>query len=423
MTIVHMVFFRFKPEVTTEHKDKSVRELKKLKNLPFVKDNRLIVGGPSITDPIERSKGFEFALVSYHQDRAALDAYQASKEHKWVTRTYLFPFKEDLCRFDFEVDPEDEYMCSRDSHIHIIDPGRYPLDPERDYTPKLATVDNCTEFQESRGIKHAVVVLPSVYGTNNSILLDALQHFKGQYRGVAVVDTENATDGELDELHEAGVRGLRVNMVYSNDTDKILSAVKANIAIAKPRGWVVQLWIPLSAMVKLHPVIKNSGVTFVFDHYAHAEVGSKTNNTANTIDPYKSEGFYEVIDLMQRKLLFVKISAPYQNSKQDPLYEDMVRRKRARSNLQLPSSEPSLVSMGQTLIGAGPDIVVYGSDWPHVASKEGNGPGGPLVPSDYRDINDAALAEITKDWAGSQAQVQRMFVDNPRRLWQWYNEL
>jgi len=23
----------------------------------------------------------------------------------------MFPFKEDLCRFDFEVDSDDEYMC------------------------------------------------------------------------------------------------------------------------------------------------------------------------------------------------------------------------------------------------------------------------------------------------------------------------
>lgn len=30
---------------------------------------------------------------------------------KRVTSTYLFPFKEDICRFDFEVAPEDEYMC------------------------------------------------------------------------------------------------------------------------------------------------------------------------------------------------------------------------------------------------------------------------------------------------------------------------
>ena len=32
-----------------------------------------------------------------------------------VTQTYLFPFKEDLCRFDFEVAPEDEYMCVGDA--------------------------------------------------------------------------------------------------------------------------------------------------------------------------------------------------------------------------------------------------------------------------------------------------------------------
>ena len=76
-----LVLFKFRADVSEEHKATFVRELKKLKSLPSVQDNRLIVGGPSITDPIERSKGFEFALVSYHRDRAALAEYQASKEH------------------------------------------------------------------------------------------------------------------------------------------------------------------------------------------------------------------------------------------------------------------------------------------------------------------------------------------------------
>ncbi|KAF3004567.1 hypothetical protein E8E14_004604 [Neopestalotiopsis sp. 37M] len=111
MTIVHIVLFKFQADVTQEHKDTFVRELKKLKSLPCVKDGRLVVGGPSITDPIEKSKGFEYCLVSYHHDRAALDEYQASKEHHEVTSKYMFPFKEDLCRFDFEVSPEDEHLC------------------------------------------------------------------------------------------------------------------------------------------------------------------------------------------------------------------------------------------------------------------------------------------------------------------------
>ncbi|KAL1643649.1 hypothetical protein SLS58_004664 [Diplodia intermedia] len=83
MTLIHIVLFKFRPEVTAEHKATFVRELKKLKNLPCVKDNRLIVGGPPVTNPIERTKGFEFALISYHHDLAALEEYQASKEHHW----------------------------------------------------------------------------------------------------------------------------------------------------------------------------------------------------------------------------------------------------------------------------------------------------------------------------------------------------
>ena len=78
---LHKVLFKFRPEVSEEHKKKFVTELKTLKSLPCVKEQRLVVGGPSITDPIERSKGFHFALLSFHEDRAALDAYQASDEH------------------------------------------------------------------------------------------------------------------------------------------------------------------------------------------------------------------------------------------------------------------------------------------------------------------------------------------------------
>ena len=67
--------------MTQEHKDSFLREVKTLRTSPWVKDGRLIVGGHSLTDPIEWSKGFEFALVSYHENLAALRHYQASEEH------------------------------------------------------------------------------------------------------------------------------------------------------------------------------------------------------------------------------------------------------------------------------------------------------------------------------------------------------
>ncbi|GJN69180.1 hypothetical protein PLICBS_003227 [Purpureocillium lilacinum] len=105
------VLFKFRPDVSESQKAAFVRELKTLRHLPCVLNQRLIVGGPSITDPIERSKGYHFALLSFHRDRAALEEYQASDEHHRVTSTYLWPFREDVTRFDFEVDVEDEPMC------------------------------------------------------------------------------------------------------------------------------------------------------------------------------------------------------------------------------------------------------------------------------------------------------------------------
>lgn len=77
-----IVLFKFKPTVSLAHKNGFVTQLKALKKLSCVLDNRLIIGGPSITEPIERSKGYEIALLSFHQDRQALEDYQASSEHK-----------------------------------------------------------------------------------------------------------------------------------------------------------------------------------------------------------------------------------------------------------------------------------------------------------------------------------------------------
>ncbi|KAL5046489.1 hypothetical protein BDW71DRAFT_214554 [Aspergillus fruticulosus] len=295
---------------------------------------------------------------------------------------------------------DSDFYC-RDSHIHIIEPNEYPLDPDRDYTPKAATRQQAAVFEQSQGIKHAAVVLPSVYGTNNSVLIDALRSFNGTYVGVCVLDlNEEVSSNTLQTFHDAGVRGIRINYGNSGTDEEITGDVVKAAKIARVHDWVVQIWVPIRAFKALHHIIPTLGVRVVADHYAHALVGSRTNNTRNTIDPFTIPGFREVIDLVQNHHLFVKISAPYQNSKQEPLYSDMR-------------------IVAETLIINGPDMVVFGSDWPHTASKEGNGPGGPLVPSDFRDIDDDAIQNQTLEWAGTQAQVQRLFVDNPRRLWGW----
>lgn len=81
------MLFKFRPDVTIAHREAFARELRSLRKLPSVLNERLIVGGPSITDPIERSKGCHFALLSFHQDKHALAEYQASDEHHRYVNT------------------------------------------------------------------------------------------------------------------------------------------------------------------------------------------------------------------------------------------------------------------------------------------------------------------------------------------------
>ena len=76
-----IVLFKFREDTSESIVTKFLTELKKLKYLPCVMDQKLVVGGPSITTPAARSKGFHFCLLSYHKDRTSLEEYQASPEH------------------------------------------------------------------------------------------------------------------------------------------------------------------------------------------------------------------------------------------------------------------------------------------------------------------------------------------------------
>ncbi|KAJ5383896.1 hypothetical protein N7517_001807 [Penicillium concentricum] len=101
MTIIHIVMLKFRPDVGEENKNDTIRAMKSLKTLDCVKGHRLVVGGPSINTPPERSKGFEVVLLSLHEDMTALDKYRNSDEHQAVRLPEAYavcdgPLKEDL---------------------------------------------------------------------------------------------------------------------------------------------------------------------------------------------------------------------------------------------------------------------------------------------------------------------------------------
>src|ERR1700757_4502279 len=75
-----------------------------------------------------------------------------------------------------------------DCHVHVFgDPGRFPFAATRTYTPESASVTELLTMHRALHISRAVIVQPSVYGTDNSCTLDALKQYGAKARGIAVL--------------------------------------------------------------------------------------------------------------------------------------------------------------------------------------------------------------------------------------------
>ncbi len=151
-----------------------------------------------------------------------------------------------------------------DCHVHVFEagaavrPGHYqPVDRP------LAAIEG---LAGAHGIGQLVLVQPSVYGTDNSVLLRALRAGAGRHRGVAVVDP-SVSDAELDHLHAAGVRGIRFNLVspagHAGDPSTALRALAPRLA---ERGWHVQWYAHAAQLPRLAEWQQGCRAPFVLDH-------------------------------------------------------------------------------------------------------------------------------------------------------------
>lgn len=187
------------------------------------------------------------------------------------------------------------------------------------------------------GVQHLVLVQPSVYGSDNTLLLQALAARPGRHRGVVVLG-DDVDDRELDTMHALGVRGTRLNLM--SPVGETGADVERRFATLAPRlrerGWHLQWYAGpehLATVARLH---SGSGVTAVLDHLAglHAELP--------TDDPA-----WEAVSRLAAQGAWVKLSGWYRLRAAAP-YEtlaDTVRRLAA-------------------LFG---ERLVWGSDWPHTS--------------------------------------------------------
>ena len=226
-----------------------------------------------------------------------------------------------------------------DCHVHVfLDPAKYPFAPTRVYTPPTATVDELLRLQKHLHMDRVVIVQPSVYATDNSATLEGIRQLGlERARGVAVID-EKTTGTPLDELHRAGIRGIRLNLETGGITDPAASAQRLRNAVEqlKGRDWHIQIYTRLSVIEGIKDELSKLPMPVVFDHFAGARA-------AEGVD---QPGFATVLDLVKSGKAYVKISGAYRSSEKAPDFADVA-------------------PLAKALVAANPERIVWGTDWPH----------------------------------------------------------
>lgn len=287
-----------------------------------------------------------------------------------------------------------------DCHVHCFDPEEFPFKPPRTYTPDPARLE---QMIDNVLTERAVLVQASVEDGPSGLVRQLTKagrtHPERVLRGIILADAvpeEGLNPGpELDRLHEAGVRAVRVHGFHGGSGDDIEWAYSqllraARLYPVKRLGWIISAQFSLATWAGLADRLLASErgdsdgdlvtVKIVADHNACAasrdlggpELGAVINLLTN------SSRFY------------IKLGAFYRREPLDIL--------RMRPVVELFAS-------------AAADRLLWGSDWPHVdATQKGLDPTPHL-----RGISAADELRVLESWL-SPGQLKKILVQNPARV-------
>jgi predicted TIM-barrel fold metal-dependent hydrolase len=260
-----------------------------------------------------------------------------------------------------------------DTHAHVIGgPPGYPLVDSRSYTPPEAAPAAYLGMLDAVGMARGVLVQVSVHGTDNRLMVETLTAHRDRLRGIAVVGAD-ASDAELARLKDAGVVGLRLNVLFGGGVG--FDQLERLGDRCRELGWHLQFLLDARALPELAPRLERLPVPFVVDHMGHMPVSAGIDHP----------GFQGLLGLLRRGKDWVKLSGAFRTSVAGPPYADTIPFARA-------------------LLAAAPDRMVWGSDWPHVAHA------GPMP-------NVGDLLDLLADWVPDPAQRDAVLAANPARLY------
>ncbi len=264
-----------------------------------------------------------------------------------------------------------------DAHCHVFGPGEiFPYAPERKYTPCDAPKEKLWALRDHLGFDRNVIVQATCHGADNRALVDALENSNDKARGVATV-RRDISDAELNDLHRAGVRGVRFNFVkrlvdvLPHDT---LTEIAERI---QPLGWHIVIYFEAQELPDLYDVFAGLPTTVVVDHMGRPDV-------TKPIDGPEFELFIKL--MRENPHIWSKVSCPERLSQSGP------------------PSYADVAPFARRIVETFPDRVLWGTDWPH-----------PNMKSHMPD--DGHLVDYIPSIAPTEELQRKLLVDNPHRLY------
>ena len=262
-----------------------------------------------------------------------------------------------------------------DCHAHLFGPyERFPLAPDRSYTPPEALEPHYMALLRRLGLSHGVLVHASAYGDDHALLLHALAA-QPALRGVVVVRPGSRLS--LAGLRDRGVRGARFSHRSAAGGNFAGSASFQDLRTLAPAlaqaGLHAELWTDCQALPEIADDLRALPVAVVIDHMGGFDVDAGVD----------APGFRSLLALLESGNVWVKLCA-YRNLLKAPDWE---------------AGRP----FQQMMMAANPERLVWGSDWPHLRVTPAPDP--------------VQLLDMFMEWAGSDALVRQVLSVNPERLY------
>jgi 2-pyrone-4,6-dicarboxylate lactonase len=271
-----------------------------------------------------------------------------------------------------------------DAHCHVFGPGaEFPYAPERKYTPCDASKAQLFALRDHLGFDKNVIVQATCHGSDNSAMVDALQHSQGRARGIATVKRD-VTDQVLQDMHDAGVRGVRFNFVKRlvdfTPKDELMEIAHR----IKVWGWHVVIYFEAVDLPELWDFFSSLPTSVVVDHMGRP-------NVQHPVDGPEFSLFMKFMH--EHDNVWSKVSCPERLSISGP---------KAVHGEQ--NAYQDVVPFARRVVETFSDRVLWGTDWPHPNLKD-------HMP------DDGLLVDFIPYIAPSAELQRKLLVDNPVRLY------